>query len=184
MSLYLILTLILLILDITCAVSLIFIEKRDPTTTWAWLLVLVLLPFIGFILYACFGQNIAKEKMFTKKARNDKTKLKNIIDKFNKNSQHTNKDEHYLDLIKMNYNTNGSIYTDNNHVKTYINGEDKFRDLLQDIKRASSFINIQYYIFRCDDLGMEILRLLGEKVSEGVEVRLLIDGMGSSSVRK
>lgn len=184
MTIYIILSLILLILDISCAVSLIFVEKRDSTTIWAWLLVLVLFPFIGFVLYICFGQNISKEKIFTKKARIDKNKLKHIIDKFNNNSHTTRKNKHYLDLIKMNYNTNGSIYTDNNHVKTYINGEDKFRDLLEDIKNASSFINIQYYIFRCDDLGMEILKLLAQKVSEGVEVRLLVDGMGSSSITK
>ena len=184
MNLYVILASILLLIDLGCAVSLIFIEKRDPTTTWAWLLVLVLLPFLGFILYASLGQNIAKEKIFTKKARNDKNKLKNIIDKFNRDSHSTRKNRNYLDLIKMNYNTSGSIYTDNNNVKMYVNGEDKFKDLLEDIKRASSFINIQYYIFRCDDLGMELLKLLGKKVSEGVEVRLLFDGMGSSSIKK
>lgn len=184
MNIYIILTLILLILDIGCAVSLVFFERRDSTTTWAWLLVLAIFPFLGFILYVCLGQNISKEKIFNKKARIDKNKLKHIIDKFNFNSHSFAKSKHYIDLIKMNYNTNGSIYTDNNHVKTYINGEDKFRDLLEDIKDASSFINIQYYIFRCDDLGMKILKLLGQKVSEGVEVRLLADGMGSSSIKK
>lgn len=184
MNIYFIITSILLLLDISCAVSLIFIEKRDSTTTWAWLLVLVIFPFLGFILYICFGQNISKEKIFSKKAKIDKSKLKHIIDKFNNSSQSSKKAHEYIDLIKMNYNTSGSIYTDNNHVKTYTNGEDKFRDLYEDIKTASSFINIQYYIFRCDDLGTELLDLLGKKISEGVEVRLLVDGMGSSSLKK
>lgn len=184
MKIYFILTSILLLLDILCAVSIIFIEKRDSTTTWAWLLVLVIFPFLGFILYICFGQNISKEKIFSKKAKIDKSKLKHIIDKFNNNSRSSKKAHDYIDLIKMNYNTSGSIYTDNNHVRTYTNGEDKFRDLYEDIKTASSFINIQYYIFRCDDLGTELLNLLGKKVSEGVEVRLLADGMGSSSLKK
>lgn len=184
MNLYVILTLILLLIDLGCAVSLIFVEKRDSTTTWAWLLVLVIFPFLGFILYVCLGQNISKEKIFRKKARIDKNKLKHIIKKFKDNAQYSRENNPYIDLIKMNYNTNGSIYTDNNHVKTYINGEDKFNDLFEDIKNASSFINIQYYIFRCDDLGVKILDLLGRKVSEGVEVRLLVDGMGSNCITK
>ncbi|WP_294404751.1 phospholipase D-like domain-containing protein [uncultured Clostridium sp.] len=184
MNLYVIVTSVLLIIDLGCAVSLIFVEKRDSTTTWAWLLVLAIFPFLGFILYLCLGQNISKEKIFRKKARIDKNKLKHIIEKFKKASQSSKEHNPYIDLIKMNYNTSGSIYTDNNVVKTYINGEDKFKDLFEDIKNASSFINIQYYIFRCDDLGVELLNLLGKKVSEGIEVRLLVDGMGSNSITK
>ena len=184
MNLYIIMTSILLILDLCCAVSLIFVEKRDSTTTWAWLLVLAIFPFLGFILYICLGQNISKEKIFRKKARIDKNKLKHFIEKFKNNDHSSTEYNSYIDLIKMNYNTNGSVYTDNNHVKTYINGENKFNDLLEDIQNASSFINIQYYIFRCDDLGIKILNLLGKKVLEGVEVRLLVDGMGSSSLTK
>lgn len=184
MNIYFVFTVLLLLIDITCAVSLIFVEKRDSTTTWAWLLILFIFPFLGFILYACFGQNISKEKIFNKKAKIDKDKLKNIIDKFNANSHFSQKDENYIDLIKINYNTNGSIYTNNNSVITYINGEDKFKDLFNDIAKATSFINIQYYIFRCDELGNKLLKLLKQKISEGVEVRLLVDGMGSSSLNK
>lgn len=184
MNIYILLTTIILLLNGFCAISLIFIEKRDSTTTWAWLLVLAIFPFIGFILYLCLGQNISKQKIFSKKAKIDKSKLKHIIDKFKDNYNLSENDQYCIDLIKMNYNTNGSIYTNNNSIKTYINGEDKFKDLIDDIKDAKSFINIQYYIFRCDELGTELLNILSKKVSEGVEVRLLVDGMGSGSLKK
>ncbi|MGN0144803.1 MAG: phosphatidylserine/phosphatidylglycerophosphate/cardiolipin synthase family protein [Clostridium sp.] len=185
MNVYIILTTILLILNIMCAISLVFVEKRDTTTTWAWLLLLFIFPFLGFILYLCLGQNISKEKIFSKKAKIDKNKLNSIIKKYNTKLHSSNKnDPTYVDLIKLNYNTNGSIYTNNNSVTTYTNGEDKFKDLFHDIENASLFINIQYYIFRCDNLGNELIKLLKRKVSEGVEVRLLVDGMGSSSLSK
>ena len=184
MNIYIILTSILLLINLICAISLIFVEKRDPTTTWAWLLVLFIFPFIGFVLYLCLGQNISKEKIFSKKARIDKNKLRNIVNKYNRNMNSKKNEDNHIDLIKLNYNTNGSIYTDNNSVTTYINGEDKFKDLYEDISKASSFINIQYYIFRCDDLGNALLKLLKNKVDEGIEVRLLVDGMGSSSLKK
>ena len=51
MKIYFILTSILLLLDILCAVSIIFIEKRDSTTTWAWLLVLVIFPFRNLVVH-------------------------------------------------------------------------------------------------------------------------------------
>lgn len=183
MNTYLILVSILFIINFLCAVSLVFIEKRDTTTIWAWLLILFFLPFLGFIFYLCFGQNISKKKIFSKKAVIDKNKIEKIFSDLNKNL-HNDVAEEYLDLIKMNFYTNNSIYTKDNAVKTYINGEDKFKDLINDIKNAKSFINIEYYIFRPDYLGYTLLTLLKEKVAEGVEVRLLIDGMGSKSIKK
>ena len=53
--------------------------------------------------------------------------------------------ENYEDLILMNYNHSGAIYTVGNEVKTYINGEDKFKDLFEDIRNAKCFIHIEYY---------------------------------------
>ncbi|WP_315082053.1 cardiolipin synthase [uncultured Clostridium sp.] len=183
MNIYLILTLILFIINFMCAISLVFIEKRDTTTIWAWLLILFIFPFLGFILYLSFGQNISKEKIFSKKAVIDKKKIKKILADLNK-ELHNEVAEEYIDLIKMNFYTNDSIYTKENEVKTYINGEDKFRDLIDDIKNAKSFINIEYYIFRFDDIGSKLIELLKEKVKCGIEVRLLVDGMGSKSLTK
>ncbi|AGX44793.1 cardiolipin synthase [Clostridium saccharobutylicum] len=184
MNSYFYLKLFLLIINFSCAISIIFIERRDSTTIWAWLLILFTFPHIGFILYLCLGQNISKEKIFNKKAAIDKNRLTKLVNKFKqKNSLHHAKKE-CLDLAKMNFNSNGSICTFDNVVKTYIDGENKFRDLFEDIENAKSFINIQYYIFKYDNLGKSIINLLKNKISEGVEVRLLVDGMGSRYINK
>lgn len=185
MNLFVFLTFILFILDTACIISIVFIENRDATTIWAWLLILLMFPFLGFILYLCFGQNISKEKIFKKKAFIDNYKLLNSLNLIN--TEASNKltfSQDNINLIKMNLNTNKSLYTNNNGLKIYTNGEDKFKNLINDIKNAKKFINIQYYIFRFDNLGSYIINLLGEKVKEGVEVRLLVDGMGSSSLNK
>ncbi len=92
--------------------------------------------------------------------------------------------ENYEDLILMNYNHSGAIYTTNNEVKIYTNGEDKFKDLFNDIREAKSFIHIEYYIFRYDELGKSLIKELREKVKDGVEVRFVIDGMGSKKITK
>lgn len=181
MFISLILISLLFIIDLSCSISIIFVEKRDTTTTWAWLLILSIFPFAGFILYLLFGQNISKEKIFNKKAVIDKHKLANSINKQSTLHHATNE---FADLIKMNINTNEATYTVGNSVKTYINGEDKFKDLLEDIKKAKKFINIEYYIFRYDNLGKKLIDILGKKVSQGVEVRLLVDAMGSKSLSK
>lgn len=82
MNSYFYLKLFLLIINFSCAISIIFIERRDSTTIWAWLLILFTFPHIGFILYLCLGQNISKEKIFNKKAAIDKNRLTKLVNKF------------------------------------------------------------------------------------------------------
>ncbi|MGL5086593.1 MAG: cardiolipin synthase [Clostridium sp.] len=175
---------ILIFINALCAISLIFIERREPTTTWAWLLILLMLPGFGFVIYLVLGQNLSRQKIFREKTVVDEIKTKELEAKFKEEKKSHSITSEYSDLVRMNYNNSGALYTSGNKVKTYINGEEKFNDLLSDIKNAKKFIHIEYYIFRLDHLGSEILEALRLKVEEGVEVRLLVDGMGSKSLRK
>lgn len=59
------------VLNIIFSLSLIFIERKDPTTTWAWLLILLVLPGVGFVLYLMFGQNLSRQKIFKDKIISD-----------------------------------------------------------------------------------------------------------------
>jgi cardiolipin synthase len=61
----------LILINFVLAILLVFFEKRNPTSTWAWLMLLSFLPFIGFILYLFFGQNMRKEKLFILKGEED-----------------------------------------------------------------------------------------------------------------
>lgn len=170
-------------INILSAISLIFIERKEPTTTWAWLLILLVLPGAGFIIYLIFGQNLNRQKIFKEKKVTDEKKSKELLEKFKEEKRAQRISKEYVDLIRMNYNHSGSLYTTGNSVKSYINGEEKFENLIEDIKSAKHFIHIEYYIFRLDELGNKIINELKEKVDEGVEVRLLVDGMGSKSIR-
>ena len=175
---------ILIFINALCAISLIFIERREPTTTWAWLLIFLLLPGFGFVIYLIFGQNLSRQKIFREKTVVDEKKTKELMMKFKDEKNIHRIAQEYEGLVRMNYNNSGSLYTTGNKVKTYTSGEEKFKDLFEDIKNAKSFIHIEYYIFRLDNLGTEILEALRLKVLEGVEVRLLVDGMGSKYIRK
>lgn len=55
---------VILLLNVITAIITVFKEERDITATWAWLLVLNLLPVIGFGIYLLVGKKISKEKMF------------------------------------------------------------------------------------------------------------------------
>ncbi|MGL4874191.1 MAG: cardiolipin synthase [Clostridium sp.] len=178
------LTLLIIVMNIIFSISVIFIERKNPTTTWAWLLIFIILPGIGFIIYMILGQNFSRQKLFKEKLVIDEYK-KNVLkeQKYDKLDlkKHSYKNK---DLIKMNFNNCGSKYTGKNEVKLFDRGEDKFNSLLEDIKNAKKYINIQYYIFRKDEIGRAIIEALEKKLEEGIEVRLLVDAMGSRTMTK
>lgn len=181
---YIVLLAMFFLLNILSALSLVFIERKEPTTTWAWLIILIALPGIGFILYLLLGQNLSRQKIFREKKLADKIKRYKLKSNGDLPIHDSEINENYEDLILMNYNHSGAIYTTNNEVKIYTNGEDKFKDLFNDIREAKSFIHIEYYIFRYDELGKSLIKELREKVKDGVEVRFVIDGMGSKKITK
>lgn len=72
---------------------------------------------------------------------------------------------------------NGS-FENGGEVKILTNGHEFLPDLLEEIKNASSSINITDYIWDGGEFGNTLLKALIEKSKEGVEVRILLDGLG------
>ncbi|MGM9935248.1 cardiolipin synthase [uncultured Clostridium sp.] len=171
------------VLNIVFSFSLIFIERKDPTTTWAWLLILLVLPGVGFIVYLMFGQNLSRQKIFKDKIISDEKKRMASSQDTLTFSDHSGGDK-FSDIQKMNFNNSGAKYTVNNSVDVYTNGEDKFKQLIEDIKNAKTYIHVEYYIFKKDVIGREIIDELTKKAEEGLEVRLLVDAMGSRTLTK
>lgn len=63
-------------------------------------------------------------------------------------------------------------------------GSHFFDTLFQDIDHASYSIYIQFYILRDDELGSDLCTRLVSKANKGVEVRLLLDYLGSYGLKK
>ncbi|MCU9613335.1 cardiolipin synthase [Caldibacillus lycopersici] len=64
-------------------------------------------------------------------------------------------------------------------VEIIIKGPLLFDRIFQDIERAQHHIHMLFYIFRDDSFGQELFSLLQKKAAEGVEIRILIDWLGS-----
>lgn len=184
MNIMLGLIVIILVLNILFSLSLVFIERKDPTTTWAWLLILMVLPGIGFIIYILLGQNLSRQKIFKEKIKFDERKRKNFNHTYKMDEHCHDGGEKFADLRELNFNHSGVKYTTNNKVNVYVDGKEKFNKLIEDIRNAKKFIHVEYYIFRGDTLGRQIIEELTKKVQSGLEVRFLLDSMGSRKLRK
>lgn len=89
----------------------------------------------------------------------------------------------FKDLILYNLEAGEAVLTDNNDIRVYTDGKEKFRALIEEMKQAKRYIHMQYYIIRNDELWQEVEKVLIQKAREGVEVRVLFDSMGCRTMK-
>lgn len=173
------------LLNIPFAIAVIFMERRNVGATWAWLMILLFLPVVGFGVYLLFGQNLSKKKLYHINKRTLKT-MNTLIEGQRKQFRehrivyHDPAMEDYQELIYMNLTSGFALYSQNNTIDIYTNGNDKFDALFRDIEAAVHHIHLMYYIVQPDALGNRLVDLLTRKAQEGVKVRFLYDDIGST----
>lgn len=165
----------------------ILLENRNPLKTQSYLLLLVLLPVIGLIVYFFFGVNYRKEKLFSRKKISDNKLIKKWREEyeevFNMYSEEIKEVLHdKIKIPRLNYRNEHSVLTAYNEVEILINGEEKFPKLLEDLNSAKHHIHLEYYIFLDDSIGNQIIDVLIQKKKEGVDVRLILDAVGSFKI--
>ncbi len=151
-------------------------ENRSPVKSLAWVTVLLSFPVLGFMFYVVFGRNITNTRMIS---RRNRRKLRRQESYRKVNLKKTGLDQSSLQQIQLARNLSGAIFYPNNLVKVYVNGQDKFDDLLRDIEGAKHYVNIQYYIFHNDKIGSQVRDALVRAAKRGVKVRLIYDHVGS-----
>jgi cardiolipin synthase len=119
-------------------------HRRSPSAIIAWILSIILIPYISVPLYLIIG--LRKRKNRYKKSS---LKLKNQPNDQNRCFE---------------------IYTDS--TKAY-------ESFMECIEKAKSSIYISTYIFMYDKVTKEIIKALIKKANEGVEVKILLDSLGS-----
>lgn len=178
-------TVLIHVVNLLTMAFMIFKEKRSTNSIIAWILILYLAPYVGFIVFILIGRKMNNANMFgfknaelnTFKSYVNKNEEKN---KYNKESLYEKNKDMILALEAMDY----SPYRNDNNVSMYSDGKIFFNELLESLKKAKKSINIEFYIFKNDDIGTKILNVLEEKAKEGVEVRLLYDSVGSRSLNR
>jgi len=181
--------LILIIVNSIFAILIIYLNRRYPTTTLLWLAVLALIPLVGFFIFLLLGHTYFKDKRFSHKAENDrriKHKAAEQLQDLEESIVDIDDPDYlpFLGMARMLILQDDALLTYNNQVKVYSDGNEKFDDLFEAIAGAEEHIHIEYYIIRNDDLGKKLATELAKKAREGVEVRLLYDGVGGKGLPK
>lgn len=182
-SLIIILLIVLYLYMIVSAISVLLLENRNPVRSLSWVIVLVLLPIIGIVLYLLIGQNYRKQKIISKKSIRHNTKLPKTEFQPEDFSAFMGKTQ-YLNLVNLlNKNSDAPAYGFNK-IEVLADGETTFNAMFEAIQEAKDHIHIEFFIFGDDKISNHLRELLIEKARQGIRVRMIYDYLGSIDLSK
>ncbi|MCG6187489.1 cardiolipin synthase [Maribellus maritimus] len=176
-------SLVFLLTAIPVAIMIVW-EKRSPFKTAAWILVLILLPIFGVVFYLIFGQEYRKRKLFSRSGIKSLGKIRRLSTKqlreFEQSHLHLDKKIREKEkIIRLLLNNSNALLTTGNKLKILNGGKQTFDAIFEAIQNASHHIHLEYYILADDKIGRRLKDLLIAKSRQGVEVRIIIDDVGS-----
>ena len=116
--------LVLYAILILSSVTVVVLENRQPAKTMAWILVLILLPVVGWVAYYFFGQNIRKGHRINKH-----TEPLYLHDARFGNAPEQRIDRELMPMSQLVYNCGGSAVSGGNDL-TLLNSGRAFLDAL------------------------------------------------------
>ncbi len=158
---------------------LIFFDQRTPMKRFGWILVLIFLPGLGLLLYWFAGSDSCsayRKRRILQRHKAGFEHLKEIIAQADKPLEPSPSrglifHKRYCD----------SIFTNDNDLKIFTRGAEKYKHLFEDIEAAQDSIHIIYFTIHNDQVGKILIDSLIKKVQEKVEVKLLYDSVGCMS---
>ncbi len=162
----------------------ILLDNNHPEVSFAWILSIIFLPYIGAFFYLLSGINWKKHKIVKQRPEIAFQKQLGSILARQKDFMHNLSNKLDNDVAKtmvLALQSSNSIITLNNSSQIFFSGRQLFDSLLQDLENATKSIHLEYFIFKDDNIGRQIADILKKKSMEGVLVRVLFDGVGCFS---
>ncbi len=139
-------------------------DPRPPAASLAWLLFIVALPYLAIPIYLAIG--VRKLSYPQKEA---------LYSGVSEPLEHSRVAD--LDRLLDSYGI--PTATRRNRVRFHATGDEALHALWQVIDSAAGHLDICIFILADDEVGDDLCRRLVHKVQQGVQVRLLLDGVGS-----
>lgn len=153
----------LLVVDLIALYLMIFKERFEPRTLIFWVAIVIVVPFVGFILYLIYGSTLATRHVFGRKAERDRR----FLDAEGDGCQ---------GMSRIMRDAGADVCTCGNKVSVYWNRDDMEPIAAEEMAKATESIHV---MFRRIPRGHEALyAVMEERASEGVDVRLMTSSYG------
>jgi cardiolipin synthase len=157
----------------------ILLERRSPVATIAWVLTLAWLPLFGIAVYYFFGpRRLGRRRL--KRAAGAKL-LAHAIESMDDESDHP---QSRAQLARLGVAAGEAPPLRAETVEVYVDGAACYRGIAEAIDRAKHHVHLEYYIFDGDRSGTRLRDQLVRRAKEGIEIRLLVDSVGSYSLTR
>ncbi len=161
--------------------------KKDSTSAVAWCLLVLLLPLFGALLFLLLGYQHVNRPL-TRKRRH----RRRFRQSYPTGRQETipsaadgqEPDPSWNGMARLAQRFDAFPLMAGNHVTFYYEGQPAYDAMLEAIRSARHHVHLETFIFQPDAAGREFVAVLAEKARQGVEVRLLYDGMGSHRLHR
>ncbi|SCH01906.1 Cardiolipin synthase [uncultured Ruminococcus sp.] len=155
-------------------------KPGNPMYKIAWLIPILLVPVLGGLFYLMFGnRNISRkirrymEIIYLKAREVIENQPKQVSEELKKLDPIAYKQSYYITQKAF------APVFQNTYTKLLTPGEVKWEYMLEELKKAQHYIFLEYFIIEKGLMWDSILEVLKERISAGVEVRLLYDDLGS-----
>lgn len=168
--------------------TILVLEYRRPANAMAWLFILFLFPIVGFILYYFLAREYVRRRKVRRRGGLDEQRRGEILTKSHLiNEPGDIPGGGFADearLFRTLRKAGASPITGCNKSRVLTNGEMTYDAMMKAIRGAKHHIHFATYIYRDDEIGRMFRDAMIEKAKEGVQVRLIYDGIGSVSLSK
>ncbi|WP_309122400.1 cardiolipin synthase [Paenibacillus sp.] len=180
----------ILLLFIFQIATVLFVELRRPSKAIAWLSIMFMLPIVGLFVYYFIAREYRQRTMVKRRERETVEEanrhrlpphaheLQRITDFPNPSMQ---EEKRLFGLLRS---FPDATITMRNDTTVLASAQETYRVMLEDIERAKDHIHMLYYIWNDDVYGRKFHDVLVRKALEGVEVRIIYDGIGAYSTPK
>ena len=155
------------------------IRKREPAAALGWSLAIVFLPFFGIILFILVGWNRFPSRLRRKISHKVGFSGPSFARDGGGEVAPSEVDRRWGPIAELLVGLGEGPRRGGNEVEVIPHGVVAFEEMEDAIRRARHHIHVEFFIFRDDELGRRATRALCERAREGVEVRVLVDGVGS-----
>jgi cardiolipin synthase len=173
-----------LLLFIFQMATILFAEFRRPSKGIAWLFILFMFPLIGFLMYYFLAQDYRQRS----KVRRRGLALQGQAQRWSLPQGNVLGTEDLLvdpllqsqkRLIGLLQSFPDANITGHNDVLLMSSAAEAYERMLREIELAQHHVHLLYYIWNDDEIGRTYQQLLMRKAREGVEIRIIHDGIGT-----
>ena len=168
-----------ILLRIISLVAVLFIIGKEDNSSYkiVWIILIMLLPFFGGILYI-FAGNKKPSKHMNMQINNTKEKYLTLLEDSPAADELERRNKRVSGICSYVRSKSGYPVYSGTEVTYYPFGERMFEDMMKAIKKAEHFIFIEYFIIRPGVMWNSMLEVLVQKANEGVEIKIIYDDMG------